>query len=144
MCGICGMVGRPDRDALQRMAAAMVHRGPDDEGFYIDPAAGLGFRRLSIIDVSGGHQPLSNEDGTLHLVFDGEIYNDVDLRAKLERAGHRSAPIRRRGDPHLYEEKGPALVDDLNGIFAFALLFPAATSSCWRATTTASSRSTTR
>ncbi len=127
MCGICGMVGRPDRDALQRMAAAMVHRGPDDEGFYIGPAAGLGFRRLSIIDVSGGHQPLSNEDGTLQLVFNGEIYNHVDLRAKLERAGHR---FRTQSDGevilHLYQEKGPALVDDLNGIFAFALWNPAA------------------
>ncbi|MGE3176938.1 MAG: asparagine synthase (glutamine-hydrolyzing) [Vicinamibacterales bacterium] len=127
MCGICGMVGRPDRDALGRMASAMVHRGPDDDGFFVDEAAGLGFRRLSIIDVAGGHQPLTNEDGSLHLVFNGEIYNHRELRARLEASGHRP---RTHSDGevilHLYEEKGADLVDDLNGIFAFALWNPAA------------------
>ncbi len=127
MCGICGMVGRPDREALQRMAAAMVHRGPDDDGFYVDGRAGLGFRRLSIIDVAGGHQPLTNEDATLHLVFNGEIYNHRELRAGLEQRGHR---FRTQSDGevllHLYEERGAALVDDLNGIFAFALWNPQA------------------
>jgi asparagine synthase (glutamine-hydrolysing) len=122
MCGICGIVGRPERDALGRMAAAMVHRGPDDDGFYLDDVAGLGFRRLSIIDVTGGHQPLTNEDGSLQLVFNGEIYNHQELRARLERHGHR---FRTHSDGevilHLYEDKGPSLVDDLNGIFAFAL-----------------------
>ena len=122
MCGICGMVGRPDRGALERMAAAMVHRGPDDDGFYLDDQVGLGFRRLSIIDVAHGHQPLTNEDETLRLVFNGEIYNHLELRHDLEARGHR---FRTHSDGevllHLYEEKGPALVDDLNGIFAFAL-----------------------
>ena len=122
MCGICGMVGRPDRRALRRMASAMVHRGPDDEGFFVDDRAGLGFRRLSIIDVAGGHQPLVNEDGTIHVVFNGEIYNHVELRERLERQGHR---FRTKSDGevllHLFEEQGPALVEELNGIFAFAL-----------------------
>jgi asparagine synthase (glutamine-hydrolysing) len=105
----------------------MVHRGPDDDGFYLDEVAGLGFRRLSIIDVAGGHQPLTNEDGSIHLVFNGEIYNHQELRARLERAGHR---FRTHSDGevilHLYEEQGAALVDDLNGIFAFALWNPKA------------------
>src|SRR5215510_13279931 len=122
MCGICGMVGRPERDALGRMASAMVHRGPDDDGFYLDEVAGLGFRRLSIIDVAGGHQPLTNESGRLQLVFNGEIYNHQELREKLEARGHR---FRTHSDGevilHLYEEKGARLVEELNGIFAFAL-----------------------
>ena len=80
MCGICGMVGQPDAGAVRRMARAMVHRGPDDEAFYEDGGAVLGFRRLSIIDVAGGRQPLSNEDGSIHVVFNGEIYNHRELR----------------------------------------------------------------
>lgn len=122
MCGICGMVGRPDREALGRMAAAMVHRGPDDDGFYLDDEAGLGFRRLSIIDVEGGHQPLANEDSSLHLVFNGEIYNHGELRARLEDRGHRFA-THSDGEVilHLYEEEGASSVERLNGIFAFAL-----------------------
>ncbi len=127
MCGICGMVGRPDRDALGRMAVAMVHRGPDDDGFYLDDCVGLGFRRLSIIDVAGGHQPLTNEDASLHLVFNGEIYNHRELRTRLEASGHR---FRTASDGevilHLYEERGSALVEELNGIFAFALWNPRA------------------
>ncbi len=116
------MVGQPDRDVLGRMAAAMVHRGPDDDGFHLDERVGLGFRRLSIIDVAGGHQPLSNEDETLHLVFNGEIYNHRELRRHLEGRGHR---FRTQTDGevilHLYEERGSAAVEQLNGIFAFAL-----------------------
>ena len=127
MCGICGMVGRPEREALGRMAAAMTHRGPDDDGFFLDSTAGLGFRRLSIIDVAGGHQPLANEDRTLHLVFNGEIYNHRELRAGLEARGHR---FRTGSDGevilHLYEEHGAACVTKLNGIFAWALWNPAA------------------
>jgi len=119
------MVGRPERIALGRMAAAMEHRGPDDDGFFVDGRAGLGFRRLSIIDVAGGHQPLTNEDQALHLVFNGEIYNHRQLRRGLEQRGHR---FRTHSDGevilHLFEEKGPALVADLNGIFAFALWNP--------------------
>lgn len=125
MCGICGMVGRPERNALGRMAVAMEHRGPDDDGFFVDAHAGLGFRRLSIIDVAGGHQPLTNEDQSLYLVFNGEIYNHAQLRCGLEQRGHR---FRTHSDGevilHLYEEKGPSLVSDLNGIFAFALWNP--------------------
>lgn len=127
MCGICGMLGRPEREALGRMAAAMVHRGPDDDGFFLDETAGLGFRRLSIIDVAGGHQPLTNEDASLHLVFNGEIYNHRELRAGLEARGHR---FRTHSDGevilHLYEEVGAAFPERLNGIFACAVWNPAA------------------
>lgn len=126
MCGICGMVGRPERDALGRMAAAMEHRGPDDDGFFVDDTAGLGFRRLSIIDVAGGHQPLTNEDASLHLVFNGEIYNHRELRDGLEARGHR---FRTHSDGevilHLYEEVGAAFPERLNGIFACAVWNPA-------------------
>lgn len=104
------------------MAAAMVHRGPDDDGFHVDEHVALGFRRLSIIDVAGGHQPLTNEDGSLRLVFNGEIYNHHELRAELEGRGHR---FRTKSDGevilHLYEEQGTKFVDRLNGIFAFGL-----------------------
>ena len=122
MCGICGIVGEPDAGAVRRMARAMVHRGPDDEAFYEDGQAVLGFRRLSIIDVTGGRQPLSNEDGSIHVVFNGEIYNHQELRQDLERRGH---VLRTHSDgeviSHLYEELGDDLVDRLNGIFAFAI-----------------------
>jgi asparagine synthase (glutamine-hydrolysing) len=104
------------------MASAMIHRGPDDDGFHVDDRVGLGFRRLSIIDVAGGRQPLVNEDGTIHVVFNGEIYNHVELRRRLEHKGHR---FRTNTDGevllHLFEDEGPALVEALNGIFAFAL-----------------------
>jgi asparagine synthase (glutamine-hydrolysing) len=122
MCGIAGIIGRPDLDAVRRMAAAMVHRGPDDENFYADEQAVLGFRRLAIIDVAGGRQPLSNEDGSIQVVFNGEIYNHRELRARLEQQGH---VLRTHSDgevlAHLYEEVGAAVVDHLNGIFAFAI-----------------------
>jgi asparagine synthase (glutamine-hydrolysing) len=122
MCGICGMIGAPDLDAVRRMTAAMLHRGPDDESYYADPRAALGFRRLSIIDVAGGRQPLSNEDGSIQVVFNGEIYNHRELRAGLEARGH----VLRSGSDgevlaHLYEESGVDLVEALNGIFAFAV-----------------------
>src|SRR3712207_6548018 len=88
MCGIAGMFERPDRAAIQRMAAAMQHRGPDDESFYEDEQVALAFRRLAIIDVAGGRQPLANEDGTVQVIFNGEIYNHRSLRAELESNGH--------------------------------------------------------
>ena len=104
------------------MANAMVHRGPDDENYYEDEHAVLGFRRLAIIDVAGGRQPLSNEDGAIQVVFNGEIYNHQELRERLEAHGH---TLKTGSDgevlSHLYEEHGDALVEHLNGIFAFAL-----------------------
>src|SRR5437762_9982788 len=107
MCGICGIVGVVDRAVLQRMTDAMVHRGPDDEGFHLADGIGLGARRLRIIDVAGGRQPITNEDGSLVVVFNGEIYNHRELRTRLETQGHRFAT---RSDTevlvHLYEEYG--------------------------------------
>src|SRR5690242_10325102 len=107
MCGICGFVGGSDPRALQGMIATLVHRGPDDFGFHEANGASLGVRRLSIIDVSGGHQPVSNEDHSVVAVFNGEIYNHRSLRSQLEARGHCFAT---RSDTevlvHLYEEYG--------------------------------------
>ncbi len=127
MCGIAGAVefgGRTEVDpqVLRRMCAAMVHRGPDDEGVYTDGRIGLAMRRLSIIDVAAGHQPLSNEDGTIWIVFNGEIYNHAVLRQQLLARGHR---YRTHCDTetivHLYEEYGRDCVQHLRGMFAFAI-----------------------
>jgi len=126
MCGIYGMLhldGAPAAaDALRPMARLTVHRGPDDEGVYADGPLTFGMRRLSIIDVAGGHQPLSNEDGTLSLIANGEIYNYQALRSELTAQGHR---FRTASDcetiVHLYEQHGDAFVERLNGMFAFAL-----------------------
>ena len=126
MCGIAGFVNREgeaaDRDLLARMTATIAHRGPDGEGSYLDGPAGLGHRRLSIIDVGGGSQPMSNEDGTVWVTFNGEIYNDPELRADLERRGH---TFRTGSDTeslvHLYEEHGPTFARHLNGMFALAI-----------------------
>jgi asparagine synthase (glutamine-hydrolysing) len=127
MCGIAGYVG-PLHDGLgAAMAQLLAHRGPDDAGECVRPAADgkvavLAHRRLSIIDIPGGHQPQTNEDGTIRVVFNGEIYNFRQLRADLERAGHRFAT---RSDTevivHLYEEYGLDVVHHLRGMFAFAL-----------------------
>src|SRR6478609_2920802 len=91
MCGICGVVnknGHPvAQELLQSMARTMHHRGPDDEGYFSAPGIGLGFQRLSIIDLSGGHQPMASEDNTLQIVFNGEIYNYRILRRELEATG---------------------------------------------------------
>jgi asparagine synthase (glutamine-hydrolysing) len=130
VCGICGVVetaGLVDRDVLERMTGTLRHRGPDEEAYYVPepdgPAAiGFGFRRLSIIDVEGSHQPLSNEDGSIWIMLNGEIYNFADLRARLQKHGH---VFRTAGDAetivHLYEERGVACLDELNGMFAIAL-----------------------
>ena len=126
MCGIYGMLhlgGAPGSpEALRPMARRTVHRGPDDEGAYADGPLAFGMRRLSIIDVAGGHQPLGNEDGTLSLVANGEIYNYRALRAELTAQGHR---FRTASDcetiVHLYEQHGDGFVERLNGMFAFAL-----------------------
>lgn len=127
MCGICGVVQLREgfeirRDTLQRMNDAIAHRGPDDEGFYQTPVVGLAMRRLSIIDLAGGHQPLQNEDGSVQVVFNGEIYNFPDLRKCLEEKGHRFAT---HTDTevlvHGYEEWGAEVVRHLRGMFAFAI-----------------------
>ncbi len=128
MCGIAGILTRHhvDEQPLRRMLAALVHRGPDDEGIYhvsrVACHASLGMRRLAIIDISGGHQPMFNEDGTLAIVFNGEIYNFMEVRDDLQRRGHR---FRTCSDTevilHAYEEWGPACVHRLRGMFAFAI-----------------------
>ena len=122
MCGICGYVGGGDDGLLDEMTGALAHRGPDDAGYLHDGDAGLGHRRLSIIDVAGGHQPIENEDGSAALVANGEIYNFRELRRELEGLGHR---FRTRSDSevilHLWEQEGPGCVRRLNGMFAFAI-----------------------
>jgi len=127
MCGIVGWVntepGEPVRsEALGRMLAMIRHRGPDAFGVYLGDGVGLGSARLSIIDLEGGQQPISNEDGTVWIVYNGEVFNYIELRAELEAAGHVFAT---RSDTevivHLYEEHGASFVDHLNGQFALAL-----------------------
>jgi asparagine synthase (glutamine-hydrolysing) len=126
MCGIAGMVsfdGKPvSLDDLQKMCAVTSHRGPDDYGFYADDHAVLGMRRLSIIDLATGRQPVHNEDGTVWVVFNGEIYNYRQLARELKRKGH---VFYTSSDTevivHLYEEHGPAAIERLRGMFAFAL-----------------------
>src|SRR5262245_45015022 len=126
MCGIAGIVRwdhRPVVDAeVRAMCRAMAHRGPDDEGVYIGRGVGLGMRRLSIIDLDNGQQPVSNEDGSVWVVFNGEIYNYRDLRQHLEARGH---IFKTSSDTetivHLYEDLGPLCVDRLRGMFALAI-----------------------
>src|SRR5712692_7517727 len=117
MCGINGIAISPqsrrriDRGVLERMRDVITHRGPDDDGLFIDGAIGLGHRRLSIVDVAAGHQPMTNEDGTLHITYNGEIYNHTDYRYELEARGH---VYRTHCDTetilHLYEEYGAECV----------------------------------
>ena len=125
MCGIAGYVLREQPAELARvrgMCDQIRHRGPDDEGFYIDGGCALGMRRLSIIDLSSGHQPIANEDRTVWVVFNGEIFNYRELRADLETRGHR---FETHSDTeilvHLYEQEGPAGVARLRGMFAYAI-----------------------
>ena len=125
MCGIAGLVGGDPRLAeprIRAMLSRLTHRGPDDEGVLEARGAVLGARRLSIIDLVRGHQPMTNEDGSISAVQNGEIYNFVEVRADLERRGHR---FRTSNDteilPHAYEEFGDALVDRLRGMFAIAI-----------------------
>jgi asparagine synthase (glutamine-hydrolysing) len=127
MCGIAGIVSkdrgaRMDGATIRAMCDAIVHRGPDDEGIYAQGPVGLGMRRLSIIDLAGGHQPIFNEDRSIAIVFNGEIYNFPELRPELERRGHRFTT---NSDTevivHLYEDMGPACVSQLRGMFTFAL-----------------------
>jgi asparagine synthase (glutamine-hydrolysing) len=128
MCGINGIAlskrsgQRVDAGVLARMRDVIAHRGPDDEGLFIDGPVGLGHRRLSIVDVASGHQPMTNEDGTIHITYNGEIYNHADYRAELEARGH---VYRTHCDTetilHLYEEHGADCVQHLRGMFAFAI-----------------------
>jgi asparagine synthase (glutamine-hydrolysing) len=126
MCGIAGYVtveASPLRKSiLERMTDAIRHRGPDDSGFYQDEYASLGHRRLSIIDLAAGHQPMANEDETLWVSYNGEIFNHGDLRPALERAGHRYAThCDTETILHAYEEYGSACLDRFRGMFAFAI-----------------------
>ena len=127
MCGIAGIVStepgaKQDGETIRRMCDAIVHRGPDDQGIYLHEGAGLGVRRLSIIDLPGGHQPIHNEDRNIWLVFNGEIYNFSELRRELESRGHR---LYTQSDTevivHLYEEFGSECISKLRGMFAVAL-----------------------
>ena len=126
MCGICGIyspvAARIDRTILENMTQSMSHRGPDGTGFYVSERVGFGHRRLSIIDLKDGAQPMGNKEGTLQLVFNGEIYNYVELRESMKRIGHR---FRTASDTevilHAYEEWGTDCITRFNGIFAFAL-----------------------
>ena len=127
MCGICGVIysdrARPvDRQTLARMTDILHHRGPDSHGFHVEPGIGLGVRRLSIIDLKTGDQPISNENGAVTVICNGEIYNFPELRQELIAAGHR---FRTSSDVevivHLYEDLGPECVHRLRGMFGFAL-----------------------
>jgi len=127
MCGICGVFdygaakGRVD-EPIRSMADSLVHRGPDDEGYHVGDRVALAARRLAIIDLAGGHQPLDNEDGSVWVTYNGEIYNFPQLRDELIRRGHE---LRTRSDTevlvHLYEEHGADMVRHLDGMFAFAI-----------------------
>jgi len=128
MCGINGIAfssrsrRRVDATALKTMRDVITHRGPDDDGIYIDENVGLGHRRLSIVDVASGHQPMTNEDGSLYITYNGEVYNHADYRDELESRGH---VYRTHCDTetilHLYEDYGDACVEHLRGMFAFAI-----------------------
>ncbi len=128
MCGICGKIyfdrsRSVDQELIERMTSVLEHRGPDDSGVYASGPVGLGHRRLSIIDLTAaGHQPMANEDGSIHIVYNGEIYNFEQLRPELEAKGH---VFRSNTDTevilHLYEEAGPACVERLRGMFAFCI-----------------------
>lgn len=127
MCGICGFVSpyaekQVEAGVLNHMTSLLKHRGPDDEGFYFSDRVGLGIRRLSIIDLETGNQPIFNEDGSLSLVFNGEIYNYPQLREELKQAGHR---FRTKSDGevllHAFEQDGFDSLKKLNGMFAYAI-----------------------
>jgi asparagine synthase (glutamine-hydrolysing) len=127
MCGICGIygfsgLGPEAENTTKKMCSVMVHRGPDDEGYYSDNKVSLGMRRLSIIDLATGHQPIPNEDKTVWVIFNGEIYNFPELREELIAKGH---AFFTKSDTevivHLYEEEGENFVSRLNGMFAIAL-----------------------
>lgn len=125
MCGIVGVAGSHQAAWVQEMNGMIVHRGPDDQGIYSSPAGdvSLAMRRLSILDLAGGHQPMSSQDRSVWIVFNGEIYNAPELRADLESRGHTFVTAHSDTEVllHLYDEKGERMVDDLNGMFAFVI-----------------------
>jgi asparagine synthase (glutamine-hydrolysing) len=126
MCGICGLAPsdqrKPDRALVEKMNAAIAHRGPDSDGFHVDAGVGLGMRRLAIIDVSGGDQPISNEDESIWIIYNGECYNFPAMHQELERRGHRfNTKTDTECIVHFYEDEGDACVQRLRGMFAFAL-----------------------
>src|SRR5881396_881900 len=127
MCGICGQFNfgssKPvQAETVRRMANSIAHRGPDDEGFYVEGPLALGFRRLSIIDLAGGHQPMSDQEESVWVVFNGEIYNFLELRRELEGCGH---VFRTRSDTevivHGYKQWGDEVLNRLNGMFGLAI-----------------------
>src|SRR5665811_191914 len=126
MCGITGIFSSNpsgnEKDIVKSMNSILIHRGPDDEGYFFDNTISLGMRRLSIIDTQGGHQPIFNEDNSIAVVLNGEIYNYIELRNFLTEKGH---TFKTCSDTevivHLYEEKGINALDDLNGMFGFCL-----------------------
>src|SRR5437899_7151690 len=127
MCGICGQFNFARNDPVQpetirRMTESIRHRGPDDEGYFISGAVGLGFRRLSIIDLAGGHQPMSDPEETIWVILNGEIYNFKELRVQLEKRGH---CFRTNSDTevivHGYKEWGAEVLNHLNGMFGLAI-----------------------
>ena len=125
MCGITGFIGEGNQETLVQMTNALIHRGPDDIGIFIDPdkLIYLGHRRLSIIDIETGHQPLWDKDKTIGVIYNGEIYNHQELRHELEQLGH--IFITHHSDTevliHGYKEWGPQVVNRLNGMWAFAI-----------------------
>ena len=125
MCGIAGIINissPPQKPLMEKMCGIMKHRGPDGEGYYAEGAVALGHRRLSIIDLEGGKQPLSNEDGTVWITYNGEIYNFPDIRKELIEKGHR---FKTKSDTdtivHAYEEYGVQCLEKLRGMFAFGI-----------------------
>lgn len=126
MCGIAGFVRNDDQNAdrgvIERMTATLAHRGPDGDGFFVSGPVALGHRRLAIIDPARGVQPMGNEDGSIQVTYNGELYNELELRPWLERRGHRyRTSCDTESLVHLYEEHGADFVRDLNGMFALAL-----------------------
>ena len=154
MCGIAGFADSPlavpltaerTTTLVHQMCDVIRHRGPDDEGFRIEPGVALGMRRLSIIDVAGGHQPIANEDGTVWIVFNGEVYNFRELRAELEAEGHRfSTSTDTEAIVHAYEQWGTDAIRRLRGMFGLAIWILARARCCSRVTASGSSRCTTR
>lgn len=121
MCGIVGFAGEGSREILKKMTDVIYHRGPDDEGFFVDENVGLGFRRLSIIDLSTGHQPIFNEDKTIALLLNGEIYNYLELKKGIESRHKFYTNTDTEVIVHLYEELGEKVFEKLNGMFAIAI-----------------------